>query len=65
MMKSITKGTSLVKSVSQTTVPEKQLKAVEKANLERSEIAKVTGHRNLQSLDDYDKADEQEKRHLS
>ena len=32
---------------------------MKKANLERSSIAKVTGHRNIQSLDDYDEADEQ------
>ena len=38
---------------------------MKKANLERSDIAKVTGHRNLQSLDDYDEADEQEQRDLS
>ena len=38
---------------------------MKKANLERSAIAKVTGHRNLQSLDDYDEADEIEQRSLS
>ena len=36
-----------------------------KANLERSSIAKVTGHRNIQSLDDYDEADKHEQRQLS
>ena len=38
---------------------------MKKANLERSAIAKVTGHRNIQSLDDYDEADEDEQRQLS
>ena len=38
---------------------------MKQANLERSSIAKVTGHRNIQSLDDYDEADEDEQRQLS
>ena len=38
---------------------------MKKANLERSSIAKVTGHRNIQSLDDYDEADEDEQWQLS
>ena len=38
---------------------------MKKANLERSSIAKVTGHRNIQSLDDYDEADQDEQRQLS
>ena len=38
---------------------------MKKANLERSSIAKVTCHRNIQSLDDYDEADEDEQRQLS
>ena len=38
---------------------------MKKANLERSSIAKVTGHRNIQSLDDYDEANEDEQRQLS
>ncbi|PFX13535.1 Protein sidekick-2 [Stylophora pistillata] len=38
---------------------------MKKANLERSSIAKVTCHRNIQSLDDYDKTDEDEQRQLS
>ena len=37
---------------------------MKKANLERSSIAKVTGHRYIQSLDDYDEADEEEQRQL-
>ena len=38
---------------------------MKKENLERSSIAKVTGHRNIQSLDDYDEANEDEQRQLS
>ena len=36
-----------------------------KANVARSDIVKVTGHRSVQSLDDYDEADEEEQRRLS
>ena len=36
-----------------------------KANVERSGIVKVTGHKNIQSLDDYDEANENEQRQLS
>ena len=43
----------------------KTLTKMKKANLERSSIAKVTGHRNIQSLDDYDEADEDEQRQIS
>ena len=38
---------------------------LKKANVERSGIPKVTGHKNIQSLDDYDEANEDEKRQLS
>ena len=38
---------------------------MKKANLERSATAKVTGHRNPQSLDDYDEADNVQQRSLS
>ena len=38
---------------------------LKKTNVERSSIVKVTGHRNLQSLDDYDEGDEAEQRDLS
>ena len=41
------------------------VRKMKKANLERSSIAKVTGHGNIQSLDDYDEADEDEQRQLS
>jgi len=33
---------------------------LKKANVERSGIVKVTGHKNIQSLDDYDEANEDE-----
>ena len=33
------------------------LSKLKKAHLERSDIVKVTGHRNLQSLDAYEEAD--------
>ena len=33
---------------------------LKKANVERSGIPKVTGHKNIQSLDDYDEANEDE-----
>ena len=38
---------------------------LKKANDERSDIVKFTGHRSVQSLDDYDEADEEEQRRLS
>ena len=38
---------------------------MKKANLERLSIAKVTGHRNIQSLDDYKEADEHKQRQLA
>ena len=38
---------------------------IKKVNLERSSIAKVTGHRNIQFLDEYDEADEDEQQQLS
>ena len=38
---------------------------LKKANVERSGIVKVTGHKNIQSLDDYDEANEDEQRQLS
>jgi hypothetical protein len=68
MMESIVSGTSLESSKKRFTNHSGRKTLVhklKKAGLERSEIAKVTGHRNLQSLDDYDEADEQEQRRLS
>ena len=38
---------------------------LKKANVERSGIVKVTGHKTIQSLDDYDEANEEEQRQLS
>lgn len=38
---------------------------MKKANVERSSIAKVTGHRYIQSSDDYDEAGGEEQRQLS
>ena len=36
-----------------------------KANVERSDIVKVTGHRSVQYLEDYEEADKEEQRRLS
>ena len=44
-------------------MPERQ--QLKKVNVERSDIVKVTGHRSVQSLDDYDEAIEEEQRRLS
>jgi len=41
------------------------VKKLKTADLVRSSIAKVTGHRNEKSLDDYDEGDENEQRQLS
>ena len=38
---------------------------LKKGNVERSGIVKVTGHKTIQSLDDYDEANEEEQRQLS
>ena len=59
MMKSIVADTSLESS--DKTVVSK----LKKANVEQSRIIKVTGHKNIQSLDDYDEANEDEQRQLS
>ena len=37
---------------------------LKKASIERSGIVKVTGHKNIQSVDDYDEANEDEQRQL-
>ncbi|XP_028401230.1 uncharacterized protein KIAA1958-like [Dendronephthya gigantea] len=68
MMKNIVFGTSLEcsgKKFSNHSARKTVVGKLKKANLERSDIAKVTGHRNIQSLDDYDEADEQEQQNLS
>ena len=68
MMKNIIFQTSLQSSEKRFTNHSARITLVskmKKANLERSSIAKVTGHRNIQSLDDYDEANEDEQRQLS
>ena len=68
MMKDIVAGTTLEtseKRFSNHSARKTVVNKMKKANLERSAIAKVTGHRNIQSLDDYDEADEVEQRSLS
>ena len=68
MMKMIITGTSLENSEKNFTNHSTQKTVVsklKKANVERSNIAKVTGHRNIQSLDDYDEANTDEQRQLS
>ena len=68
MMKSIISGTNLEtseKRFSNHSAHKTVVGKMKKTNLERSAIAKVTGHRNIQSLDDYDEADEDEQRQLS
>ena len=59
MMKNIISQTSLQSSEKRFTnhnARKTLVSKMKKANLERSSIAKVTGHRNIQSLDDYDEA---------
>lgn len=68
MMKEIISGTSLEssdKKFSNHSARKTVVSKMKKANLERAAIAKVTGHRNIQSLDDYDEGDEEEQRKLS
>jgi hypothetical protein len=64
MMKRIVAGTSL-ESSSKKLTNHNPCQQVKKCNVEWSSIVKVTGHRNLQSLDDYDEGDEVEQRDLS
>ncbi|KAK3701593.1 hypothetical protein QZH41_007411 [Actinostola sp. cb2023] len=68
MMKSIVAGTSLEESSKKFTnhsARKTLVKKLKKDKVERSSIAKVTGHRNIQSLDDYDEGDEDEQKQLS
>ena len=68
MMKNIISETTLESSekrFSNHSARKTLVRKMKKAKLERSAIAKVTGHRNIQSLDDYDEADEDEQRQLS
>ena len=68
MMKTIVAGTNLEESEKKYTnhrARKTKVSKLKKASVERSDIVKVTGHRSVQSLDDYDKADEEEQRRLS
>ena len=65
MMKTIVAGTSLEKSHKKFTnhsARKTKISKLKKENVERSDIVKVTGHRSVQSLDDYDEADQEEQR---
>ena len=50
---------------SPTTALARQLSKLKKANVKRSGILKVTGHKNIQSLNDYDESNEDKQRQLS
>ena len=68
MMKSIVADTILESSDKKFTnhsARKTVVSKLKKANVERSGIVKVTGHKNIQSLDDYDEANEDEQRQLS
>ena len=68
MMKNIISETTLESSekrFSNHSARKTLVSKMKKAILEWSSIAKVTGHRNIQSLDDYDEADEDEQRQVS
>ena len=62
MIKTIVAGTSLEESHKKFTNHSSRkttFSKLKKANIERSDIVKVTRHRSVQSLDDYDEADEE------
>ena len=68
VMKSVIEGTTLEdssKTFSNHSARKTVVKKLKTAGLERASIVKVTGHRNEQSLDDYDEGDEKEQRQLS
>ena len=68
MMKTIVAGTSLEESHKKLTnhsARKTTVSKLKKANVERSDIVKVTGHRSVQSLEDYYEAGEKEQRRLS
>ena len=68
MMKTNVTGTSLEESPKTFTnhsARKTTVSKLKKANVERSDIVKVTGHRRVQSLDNYNEADEEEQRRLS
>ena len=67
IIRNIISGTTLESSekrFSNHSVSKTLVSKMKKTNFERSSIAKVTSHRNIQSLDDYDEADEKEQRQL-
>ena len=68
MMKTIVAGNSLEESHKKLTnhsVGKTTVSKLKKANIERSDIMKVSGHRSVQSPDDYDETNEEEQRRLS
>ena len=69
MMHSIIAGTSLegntVKRFTNHSARKTLMNKMKKSKVERTSIMKVTGHRNIQSLHDYDEADEDEQDYLS
>ena len=68
MMKSIVANTILESSDKKFTnhsARKPVVSKLKKANVEWSGIVKVTGHKTIQSLDDYDEANEEEQRQLS
>ena len=63
MMKTTVAGTSLKESHKKFTnhsARKTTVRKLKKANVKRPDIVKVTGHRSVQSLDDYDEDDEEE-----
>ena len=68
MMKTTVASTSLEESHKKFTnhsARKTTVSKLKKENVERSDIVKVTSHRSVQSLDDYDEDDEEEQRRLS
>ena len=67
-MKTTVAGTSLEESHKKFTnhsARKTTVSKLKKANVERSDIVKVTGHQSVQSLDNYDEVDKEEQRRLS
>ena len=68
IMKTLVEGTALETSGKRFTNHSARKTLVgklKKARVERAGIAKITGHRNIQSIDDYDEGDEEEQCELS
>ena len=68
MIKTIVAGVSLEerhKKFTNHSERKTTISKLQKANVERSDIVKVTVHRSVQSLDDYDEADQEEQQRLS